>query len=277
MRFLKMNGAGNRFAVLDARKAGMTGRLDLSEDQARALATESDADQIIVIEAPRGDGEAAYIRFWNSDGGEVGACGNGTRAAAWLLLEEAGADALTMGSPSGPLHAARAGDLRVSVDMGEPRLDWEQIPLSERMDTRGIDLHVGPFDETALRLPGAVSMGNPHIVFFVDNAELAPVREVGSLVEHHPLFPEGVNVGFAQIVAPNRIRLKVWERGAGLTAACGTGACAALVAANRRRLAGRSAEVIADGGDLHVEWRESDGHVILTGPVAFDGEGELAL
>ncbi len=276
MRYLKMTGAGNAFAVFDARHAP-SGRLELSETQARAIAQEAGADQIVAIEAARGPGEAAHLRFWNADGGEAGACGNGTRAAAWLLLEEAGADALALGAGDRALDAARAGDLRVTVDMGAPRLDWEAIPLAERMDTRGIDIKIGPIDNPNLSMPGAVSMGNPHVVFFVEDAEAAPVREVGPMVENHMLFPKRTNVGFAQILAPDRIRLRVWERGTGETPACGTGACAALVAAHRRRLAGRAATIIANGGELHVEWREADDHVLLTGPVAFTGEGDFPL
>ena len=164
---------------------------------------------------------------------------------------------------------------RVTVDMGEPRLDWTQIPLAEEMDTRGIELQVGPIDAPHLHTPGAVSMGNPHVVFFVPDADQAPVAQVGPMIEHHRLFPEGVNVGFAQIEANDRIRLRVWERGAGLTKACGTGACAALVAAHRRDLTGRKATLVLDGGELLIEWREADGHVLMTGPVAVEFEGEL--
>ena len=159
--------------------------------------------------------------------------------------------------------------------MGAPRLEWEQIPLDEAMDTRGIELQVGPIDAPLLHTPGCVSMGNPHVVFFVEDAETAPVREVGPMIEHHRLFPEGVNVGFAQIKARDRIRLKVWERGAGLTKACGTGACAALVAASRRGLTDRKATLELDGGELVIEWRESDGHVIMTGGLELEFTGTL--
>jgi len=143
------------------------------------------------------------------------------------------------------------------------------------MDTRGIELQIGPIDAPLLHTPGCVSMGNPHVVFFVSDIDTAPVREVGPLIEHHLLFPEGVNVGFAQIKARDCIRLRVWERGAGLTKACGTGACAALVASARRGLTDRMATLQLDGGDLVIEWRESDDHVIMTGPVAIEFEGRL--
>jgi diaminopimelate epimerase len=159
--------------------------------------------------------------------------------------------------------------------MGAPGVDWRDIPLAEEMDTRKVELQVGPIDAPLLHTPGCVSMGNPHVVFFVPDADAAPVREVGPLIEHHPLFPEGVNVGFAEIQTPGRIRLRVWERGAGLTRACGTGACAALVAAHRRGLTGREAAVVLDGGELHIEWREADGHVLMTGDVAVEFTGIL--
>jgi diaminopimelate epimerase len=174
------------------------------------------------------------------------------------------------------VEAERAGDFAVSVDMGRPRLDWREVPLAEEMDTRNIELQVGPIDAPHLHTPGAVSMGNPHVVFFVQDAEAAPVREAGSLIEHHPLFPEGVNVGFAEPRGRDRIRLRVWERGAGLTKACGTGACAALVAAHRRGLVDRSATMELDGGELRIEWRSGDDHVIMTGAVELEGEGVLA-
>jgi diaminopimelate epimerase len=162
--------------------------------------------------------------------------------------------------------------------MGAPRLDWEQIPLDEAMDTRGIELQVGPIDDPVLHTPGAVSMGNPHVVFFMDHAPNDGfVRGAGSLVEHHPRFPEGVNVGFAHVTAPDHIRLRVWERGAGLTKACGTGACAALVASARRGLTGRAATIAVDGGELFVSWDEATDHVLMTGPVVVERTGTLAV
>jgi diaminopimelate epimerase len=270
--FLKMNGLGNDFVVVEARSAPFAP----TADEVRAIAdraTGVGCDQLVSIE---GSGEAdARVRFWNADGDEVGACGNASRCVAWLLMEASGGDAASFETQAGILRAVRAGDHRVSVDMGEPGLRWDQIPLSEDMDTRGVELQVGPIDAPLLHTPGCVSMGNPHVVFFVPDAVTAPVREVGPMIEHHLLFPEGVNVGFAQIVARDRIRLKVWERGAGQTRACGTGACAALVAAARRNLTDRKATVVLDGGELVIEWRESDGHVIMTGDVQVDFTGQL--
>ncbi len=272
--FLKMNGLGNDFVVVEAR--GEAFRPTPAE--ARAIADRVNGvgcDQLIAIEpTTRAD---AFMRIWNADGGEVDACGNATRCVAWLLMEAAGRDDVVIETEAGLLSAVRAeGDKRVSVDMGPPELRWDRIPLAEEMDTRGIELQVGPIDAPHLHTPGAVNMGNPHVVFFVDQEPSdALVKGSGSLIEHHPMFPEGVNVGFAWVKSPDRIRLRVWERGAGMTQACGTGACAALVACARRGLTGRSATVEMDGGELHVDWREDDGHVIMTGPVALEFTGRL--
>jgi len=270
--FLKMNGLGNDFVVVEARTAPFAP----TPEDVRAIADRArgvGCDQLVSIEpSARAD---ATVRFWNADGEEVGACGNASRCVGWLLMEATGRDEAVFETRAGLLRAARAGDHLVSVDMGEPGLRWDQIPLSEEMDTRGVELQVGPIDAPLLHTPGCVSMGNPHVVFFVPDAEAAPVREVGPMIEHHLLFPEGVNVGFAQIKARDRIRLRVWERGAGLTKACGTGACAALVAAHRRGLVDRKATLELDGGELVIEWRESDGHVIMTGPAQVDFTGTL--
>lgn len=270
--FLKMNGLGNDFVVVEARTAPFAP----SSADVRAIADRTSGvgcDQLVSIEAS--DKADAAVRFWNADGVEVDACGNASRCVGWLLMEASGRDAAVIETRAGLLKAVRAGDKRVSVDMGEPGLRWDQIPLSEEMDTKGIELQVGPIDAPHFHTPGCVSMGNPHVVFFVDAAEAAPVREVGPMIEHHLLFPEGVNVGFAQVVARDRIRLRVWERGAGLTKACGTGACAALVAAVRKGLTDRKATLVLDGGELQIEWREADGHVIMTGPAEVEFTGTL--
>jgi len=270
--FLKMNGLGNDFVVVEARSAPF----EPSSAEVRAIADRASGvgcDQLIMI----GDSDAAdaFVRFWNADGVEVDACGNGSRCAALLLMQASGRDDATFETRAGLLTALKAGDGKIAVDMGVPGLRWDQIPLSEEMDTRGIELQVGPIDNPHLHTPGCVSMGNPHVVFFVPDAEAAPVREAGSLIELHPLFPEGVNVGFAQIKARDRIRLRVWERGAGLTKACGTGACAALVAASRRGFVDRKATLELDGGELVIEWRPQDDHVIMTGPAQLDFAGVL--
>ena len=266
--FLKMNGAGNDFVVVEARSQPFAP----DPAQVRAIADRagpSGCDQLIAIEpSTKAD---AFMRIWNSSGGQVDACGNATRCVGWLLLEEGQTDDATLETNAGLIGVERAGHLKVRVDMGVPGLEWFQIPLSMPMDTVSLDL----FAEPDLANPGAVSMGNPHAVFFVADVEAFPVEHTGPRIEHHTLFPEGVNVGFAEIKARDRIRLRVWERGAGLTKACGTGACAALVAAHRRGLTERTATVEMDGGELTIEWRESDGHVLMTGPVAFEFNGVL--
>jgi diaminopimelate epimerase len=271
--FLKMNGLGNDFVVVEARSAPFAP----TPEEVRAIASRKDGigcDQLVAIEATSNPDADARVRFWNADGEEVGACGNASRCVGWLLMEATGRDHAVLETQGGLLTARRAGDHVVSVDMGAPGLAWDQIPLSEPMDTRGVELQVGPIDAPHLHTPGCVSMGNPHVVFFVADVDVAPVREAGSLIEHHPLFPQGVNVGFAQVKARDRIRLRVWERGAGLTRACGTGACAALVAASRRHLVDRKATLELDGGDLTIEWRDDD-HVIMTGPLEVEFTGML--
>jgi len=271
--FVKMNGAGNDFVVVDALKRPFAP----GEDQVRALAdraTGEGFDQLIAIE-PSGTADA-FMRVWNADGAMVETCGNALRCVGWLLMEAKGVDRVVIDTAAGPTTATRAGDHRVTVDMGAPRLNWDQVPLAEEMDTRGIELQVGPIDAPVLHTPGAVSMGNPHVVFFTDRQDDGFVTGSGSLVEHHPLFPEGVNVGFAKVLDRSHIRLRVWERGAGLTKACGTGACAAQVAAVRRGLTDRKATVVVDGGELVIDWDEASGHVLMTGPVEIERTGTLS-
>ncbi len=270
--FVRMNGAGNDFIVVNALETPFAP----TAEQVRALAARDPGpgcDQLIAIEPS--DRADAFMRVWNADGGQVETCGNALRCVGWLLMESTGKDSVVIDTLGGPTTARRAGDRRVQVDMGAPGLDWTEVPLAEEMDTRGVELQVGPIDAPLLHTPGAVSMGNPHVVFFTDRQDDAFVRGSGSLVEHHPLFPEGVNVGFANVVAPDRIRLRVWERGAGLTKACGTGACAALVAAARRGLTGRHAVIEADGGELEIDWDEATDHVFMAGPIEIEGTGTL--
>ncbi|MFN9936291.1 MAG: diaminopimelate epimerase [Hyphomonadaceae bacterium] len=275
MKFAKMNGLGNEIAVLDARERPMT----LNASAVEALATAGKGigfDQLMLLLPPTNPMADVYTEIWNADGSKVAACGNGSRCVAWYVMREMGQENLVIETDAGLLGASSVGPNRISVDMGEPIFEWERIPMSERMDTMRIELQVGPIDDPILHGPGVVNMGNPHCVFFVQDAELAPVEAVGPMIEYHPLFPERTNVGFAEIVARDHIRLRVWERGAGLTKACGTGACAALVAAVRRRLCDRVANVQVDGGMLQIEWRESDNHVIMTGAVALESEGTLS-
>lgn len=277
--FLKMNGLGNDFVVVEARSAPFAP----TAAEVRALCSRAPGgigcDQLIAIEpAPSpgsGQGADAFMRIWNAEGHEVSACGNATRCVGWLLMQASGRDSVVVETRAGRLTATAAGERMISVDMGAPGLDWRDIPLAEEMDTRGIELAVGPPTAPSLHTPGCVSMGNPHVVFFTADAANAPVGQVGPMIEHHPLFPEGVNVGFCQVFDRGHIVLRVWERGAGATKACGTGACAAVVAAVRRGLVDRSCEVAFAFGSLHIEWREADGHVIMTGPVELEFTGRL--
>ncbi len=268
MKIFKMNGLGNSFAIFDARQRAA---LNLSPSQARAIADPIDGigcDQVIVMEpSPLG---AARMRIWNADGGEVAACGNATRCVAWLLMEEDGGLATRIETDAGVLEAERRGPQEICVDMGPPGLSWSQIPLSEPRDTRSLDIMLGDVAAPLAANPAAVSMGNPHCVFFVEGVERFPVERLGRMMERHPLFPERVNVGFAEVQSDTRLRLRVWERGAGLTKACGTGACAALVAAARRGLSARSAQVMLDGGALTIDWSERDNRVRMTGPVELE-------
>ncbi|HEX4740553.1 MAG TPA: diaminopimelate epimerase [Caulobacteraceae bacterium] len=266
--FVKMNGLGNDFVVVIAEDRPFAP----SPDQVRAIADRASGvgcDQLIAV--ARSDRAAVNMRIWNADGGEVGACGNASRCVAWLAMESMGLDRVRLETPKGLLDAWRVGERIVTVDMGPPRFEWSEIPLSRRVDTRQLPIEV----TLDLRNPGAVSMGNPHVVFFVMDLDRIAIDEVGPMMERHPLFPQRTNVGFAEIREHDRIRLKVWERGAGLTQACGTGACAALVAAHRRGLVDRAAMVELDGGELEIDWSEVDDHVRMTGPVSIEFTGLL--
>jgi diaminopimelate epimerase len=279
-RFLKMNGLGNEITVLDLRGT----KFRVSEHDARAIAAEPRArfDQLMVLHDPVTPGTDAYVRIYNTDGSEAGACGNGTRCVAWAMLADpimggASKTALTLQTKAGLLPARRDSDLVFTVDMGAPRLGWEDIPLAEPFhDTAHFELQIGPIDDPILHTPCAVNMGNPHAVFFVDDPYRFNLEQIGPLLENHPIFPDRANIELAAVTAPDHIVLRVWERGAGITRACGSGACAALVAAVRRELSARKAVVSLPGGDLTIEWRESDGHVLMTGPVEFEWEGSLA-
>ncbi|HYH38405.1 MAG TPA: diaminopimelate epimerase [Azospirillum sp.] len=267
--FLKMHGLGNDFVVIDAR----TETYAPSEAEVRAISdrrTGVGCDQFIVVEPAQDLRASAFMRIRNADGSEVGACGNASRCVGWLLMEETGADRVVFQTAAGLLEASRAGDGLITVDMGPANLEWTAIPLAQPVDTLRLPINQGGVSD-----PVAVNMGNPHAVYFVPDAEAVDVAGIGPGLEHHPLFPERTNVEFASVVAPNRIRMRVWERGVGITQACGTGACATAVAAARRGLTGRKADVVLDGGTLTIEWRE-DGHVQMTGPVAVSFTGRLS-
>jgi diaminopimelate epimerase len=270
--FIKMHGLGNDFVVVDARRQPFP----LTDASAKAIADRREGvgcDQLLILEPPTNGKADVFMRIRNHDGGEVGACGNGTRCVASLVMGEAGRDAIVIETAAGLLRAKAAGPDRITVDMGEARLDWRDIPLGpvegEERDTLHLGIENGP-----LKDPVGVNMGNPHAVFFVEDVESLPLEELGPPLEHHPLFPERANIGAAQVIGKDRLRLRVWERGAGLTRACGTGACAAAVAAARRGLTGRRVEIVLDGGTLTVEWL-ANGHVEMTGPVATSFHGEL--
>lgn len=275
-----MNGLGNEITVLDLRGS----QLRVGAAEARAIAGDprSRFDQLMVLHDPVAPGTDAYLRIYNTDGSDSAACGNGTRCVAWALLSDpemgsAGGDRLLLQSRAGLLPCTRVSEWVFTVDMGPPKLAWHEIPLAEEFrDTRAVELQIGPIDAPILHSPAVASMGNPHAVFFVEDVTAYDLARIGPLLENHPLFPERANISLAQVRAPDHIVLRVWERGAGLTRACGSAACAALVSAARKRLTGRRATVTLPGGDLLVEWREGDGHVLMTGPVELEGEGRLA-
>ena len=268
--FLKMHGLGNDFVVLDCRRASLA----VDAAAARALAdrrTGIGCDQVILLEPPRHPGAQVLMRIHNPDGGEAEACGNATRCVADLLRRETGNPRVRIETVAGLLETEALPDGRIAVDMGPARTSWREIPLGRAMDTERVELSLGP-----LAAPVCTNIGNPHATFFVDDAEAIDLAALGPVLEHDPLFPQRANIGVAAVRDRKNIRLRVWERGAGITRACGSGACAALVAAHRRGLAGRRAAVVLDGGVLDIAWRE-DGHVVMTGPVALSFEGAFDL
>jgi diaminopimelate epimerase len=273
IHFRKMNGLGNDFVVLDARPRALA----LGPDAVRAIADRDEGigcDQLIALE--KSEHADVFMRIWNADGGEVGACGNAARCVAAIVAEERGGDKVSIETASGVLGSTVNGDGSVTIDMGSPRFAWNDIPLAEPFhDTRQIELQIGPIDDPVLHTPAVVNVGNPHCLFFVDDVEAQDLARFGPMLEHHPLFPERANISLVQVLGRDAIKVRTWERGAGLTRACGTAACAAAVAAARRELTGRKVKVSLPGGDLLIEWRERDGHVLMTGPYALDYEGSL--
>lgn len=271
--FRKMNGLGNDFVVIDRRHDDLA----LPADAVRAIADRAagiGCDQLIALD-PSSEADV-FMRIWNADGGEVAACGNAARCVAGVVAGELGRPTVTIETEDQVLGAYAGADGLVTIDMGEPRLAWDEIPLAEEFhDTSCIELQAGPIDAPVLHSPGVVSMGNPHAIFFVDDVETIDLGRIGPMLEHHPLFPERANISIAHVLDEAHIRLRTWERGAGLTRACGTAACASAVAAVRRGLTDRKVTVSLPGGDLVIEWREGDGHVLMTGPYALDFEGTL--
>ena len=267
--FVKMHGLGNHFIIVD-------GREEPYRPDAQTIARLCDlhtgigADQLVVIEPPRSDDAYAFMRLYNVDGREVGACGNATRCVAWLLLEESTSDRIGVETLAGVLDCQRRGEARVACDLGPVRTGWRDVPLAEEADTSDLE-----FPALGLRGGTAVNVGNPHVVFFVDDVSALDAEELGAALQADPLFPEQVNAGFAEVTGPASIRLVVYERGAGLTRACGTGASAAAWAAIRRGLTDAGeVEVSLPGGIVTIAITAND-HAVMTGPVAFAFRGEL--
>ncbi|MFL6831428.1 MAG: diaminopimelate epimerase [Xanthobacteraceae bacterium] len=273
--FIKMSGLGNEIVVVDMRRR--TGTIDAVDARAAARPNGAPYDQLMALYAPRTPGTDAYVRIYNNDGSEAGACGNGMRCVAELLFKETGKSALTLETTAGLLNCWKGDRPLIStVDMGKPRFAWNEIPLAKKFeDTRVIDLRIGPIEEPILHSPSVVSMGNPHAIFWVDDVASYDLRKIGPLVENHPIFPERANVSLARVASREHLVIRTWERGAGLTKACGSAACAAAVAAARLGLVGRTLTVALPGGELRIEWRTADDHVLMTGPVAFEYEGKF--
>jgi diaminopimelate epimerase len=273
--FRKMNGIGNEILVVDLRGSGLV----FSGDEARAIAERPNShfDQMMVLHAPKTAGTEAYVRIYNTDGSEAEACGNGMRCIGWTVAEKSGRKALKFETKAGVLEVGVGGVDKISVDMGKPRFGWQDIPLAEPFhDTRTIELQIGPIDKPMLHSPSVVNIGNPHAVFWVDDVQAYDLGRIGPLLENHPLFPERANISLAHVTARDAITVRTWERGAGLTKACGSAACAAAVCAARKGLTGRQVKVTLPGGTLDIDWRADD-HILMTGPVALEHEGVLEL
>jgi diaminopimelate epimerase len=273
LTFRKMNGLGNDFVVLDARARA----LSLTPEGARRISDRTrgvGCDQVIVLEpSKRAD---VFMRIFNADGSEVSACGNATRCVAWLMAEETGRREATVETSAGLLRADVEGAEHVTIDMGTPRFAWDEIPLAEPFyDTTAIELQIGPIDDPILHSPSVVNVGNPHAIFWVDDVDAHDLARFGPLLENHPIFPERANISLAQVTSREGIKLRTWERGAGLTRACGTAACAAAVAAARKGLTERRVAVDLPGGRLLIDWTE-DGHILMCGPTELEFEGTLS-
>jgi diaminopimelate epimerase len=273
--FVKMNGLGNEIVVVDMRETPVA----IGADDARAAAQPAGApyDQLMALYPPRAMGTDASIRIYNNDGSESGACGNGMRCVASLISQQSGKDTLAF-EVDGRLVTAwkNSATGQFTVDMGAPRFGWKEIPLAEEFrDTRAIELQVGPIDKPILHSPSVVNVGNPHAIFWVDDVNAYDLDKIGPLLEHHPMFPQRANITICKVQSRDHIVIRTWERGAGLTKACGSAACAAAVAAARLRRTGRVVKVTLPGGDLMIEWRERDDHVLMTGPVELKFEGRF--
>jgi diaminopimelate epimerase len=269
--FRKMNGLGNDFVVIDARARSVS----ITDAQAKAIAdrkTGVGCDQLIVME--NSSLADVKMRIWNAEGGEVESCGNASRCIADIVMNEKNADSATIDTKGGFLVGKRAGKLQVTIDMGKPKFDWDQIPLSEKFeDTRHIELQVGPIDAPLMHSPSVVNVGNPHCIFWVKDLNVVNLGRVGPMLENHPMFPERANIEMAKVVSRDHVIVNVWERGAGLTSACGTAACAVMAAGFRIKIIDAKARITLPGGDLLMSINEDTGHVIMTGPLQYDFEG----
>ncbi len=271
--FAKMNGIGNEIVVVDLRDQSAP----VTPDDARAVAAHVPYDQLMLLQPARVPGTEAFVRIYNNDGSESGACGNGMRCVASQMFAGTDQQGLTFETRAGLLNCWRGpAEGLFTVDMGEPKFGWQDIPLAEEFrDTRGIELQIGPIDAPILHTPSVVSMGNPHAIFWVDDIEAYDLGKFGPLLENHPIFPERANITLAHIVGREHITMRTWERGAGLTKACGSAACATAVAAARLKRTGRVVEMTLPGGRLTIEWRERDNHVLMTGGAEFEFEGRF--
>jgi diaminopimelate epimerase len=273
--YVKMNGLGNEIVIVDLR--GKSKVFTADEVVAIAADRRSRFDQLMVLYAARTKGTEAYVHIYNADGSEAGACGNGMRCVGWYMAKGLGRSKFKVETQAGVLDVDASNGLMVTVDMGEPRFGWQDIPLAEEFrDTRGIELQIGPIDAPVLHSPSAVNVGNPHAVFWVDDVNAHDLCRLGPMLENHPVFPERANISLAHVTARDAITLRTWERGAGLTKACGSAACAAAVSAARKKLTDRKVTVTLPGGPLTVEWTENN-RIMMTGPVEFEYEGVLDL
>jgi diaminopimelate epimerase len=271
--FRKMNGLGNDFVVLDSRQRDLI----VAPDEVRRVCDRSrgiGCDQLIVLEPSRR--ADVFMRIFNADGSEVGACGNAARCIALLLARETGRSEAAIETRAGVQRADVEDENRIVIDMGAPRTAWDEIPLAEPFhDTTGIELQIGPIDAPVLHTPSVVNVGNPHAIFWVDDVGAHDLARLGPLLENHPIFPERANISLANVTSRNSLRLRTWERGSGLTKACGTAACAAVVAAVRKGLTERKVTVELPGGTLFIDWT-SDDHILMCGPAELEFEGTLA-
>lgn len=271
--FRKMNGLGNEIVVVDARRQ----RFQITSDDAAQIATNprTKFDQLMVLYDADPVETDARIQIFNTDGSAAEACGNGMRCVALTVYEQTGRSHQEYETASGSLTVSMTGPDRISVDMGQPGLSSEDIPTRDPFhDTTKIELQIGPIDDPILHSPSVCSMGNPHAIFWVDDLDGFDLARIGPLLEHHPIFLEGANITIAKVESSARTRIRTWERGVGLTRACGSAACATLVSAVRTDRMERSGEVIVPGGPLYIEWAAND-HVIMTGPAELEHEGKL--